>query len=59
MNKEDIQKENELIRIGLEKAYEKLVKFKKEKNSSLIVSKLGKIVKISPDNIPSTATYSK
>ena len=59
ITKEDIQKENELIRIGLEKAYEKLVKFKKEKNSPLVVSENGKIVFITPDKIPLKANYTK
>jgi len=59
MTKEEIQKENELIRIGLEKAYLKLVKFKKEKNSPLVVSKSGKIVKIEPEDIPLKASYTR
>jgi hypothetical protein len=59
MTKEEIQKENELIRIGLEKAYLKLVKFKKEKNSPLVVSKSGKIVKIKPEDIPPEASYTR
>ena len=59
ITKKDIQKENELIRIGLEKAYEKLVKFKKEKNSPLVVFENGKIVHIAPDQIPPKTSYSK
>lgn len=59
MTNEEIQKENELIRIGLERAYVKLVKFKKEKNSPLVVYKSGKIVIIKPEDIPPVATYTR
>jgi len=43
----------EKIREGLEKAYKKLIEFKKYKNSPIIVSKDGKIIEISPDKITS------
>lgn len=33
---------------GLEIAYERLIEFKKEKNSELVIMKDGKIVKIKP-----------
>lgn len=33
---------------GLEKVYKKLIEFKKEKNSELVIMKEGKIVKIKP-----------
>ncbi len=59
MTKEEIQKENELIRIGLEKAYVKMVKFKKDKNSPLVVYKSGKIVLIKPEDIPPVASYTR
>ncbi|MDR3653259.1 MAG: hypothetical protein P4L34_09855 [Paludibacter sp.] len=39
------------IILGLEKAYLKLIEFKKYKNSPIITSKNGKIVEISPDKI--------
>lgn len=42
---------------GLEKAYEKLVKFKQYKNSPLVVAKDGVIVEIQPGEIPTTTTY--
>lgn len=44
---------------GLEKAYEKLVEFKRYKKSPLIVSRNGKIVAIPPDEIPPTTRYVK
>lgn len=34
---------------GLEKVYEKLIVYKKEKNSELVIMKDGKIVKIKPE----------
>jgi len=44
------EKRERIIR-GLEKAYEKLIRFKKEKNSPLIVSKNGKIVELDANEI--------
>ena len=45
------EKQNELrdkIQAGLKKAYEKLLEFKRQKNTELVVMKDGKIVKIKP-----------
>lgn len=36
------------ILVGLEKAYEKLLEFKKQKNTDLVVIRDNKIVKIKP-----------
>jgi hypothetical protein len=41
------------ILVGLEKVYEKLIVFKKEKNSELVIMKDGKIVKIKPEDLKS------
>ncbi len=41
---------------GLEKAYQKLIEFKKYKKSPLITSRDGKIIEIAPDKIL-PATY--
>lgn len=50
MTKKDKQIElREKIVKGLEKVYEKLIEFKKEKNSELVVMKGDKIVKIKPE----------
>lgn len=46
-----IEKNNELINkilVGLDLAYERLLEFKKQKNSVLVVLRNGKIVKIKP-----------
>lgn len=37
------------ILIGLEKVYERLIEFKKEKNSRLVIIRGDKIVKIKPE----------
>ncbi|MBL0051058.1 MAG: hypothetical protein IPP29_05760 [Bacteroidetes bacterium] len=36
------------VMLGLEKAYEKLIEFKKQKNTELVIIRDGKIVKIKP-----------
>lgn len=41
--------EKKKILMGLEKAYENLIEFKKSKNSVLVVLKNNKIVKIKPE----------
>jgi hypothetical protein len=45
------EKQNELynkILLGLEKVYEKLIEFKKQKNSELVIMRDDKIVKVKP-----------
>jgi hypothetical protein len=43
-----IEEKNKILK-GLEKAYEKLLEFKKTKNSELVVLRNNKIVKIKPE----------
>lgn len=43
---------SEKIIEGLEKAYQKLIEFKKYKKTPIIVLRDGKVVEISPDTIP-------
>lgn len=46
-----IEKQLELkkkVLLGLEKAYEKLLEFKRQKNSEIVIMKGDKIVKIKP-----------
>jgi len=46
-----VEKQLELkdkIQIGLEKVYEKLIEFKKQKNTELVIIQNNKIVKIKP-----------
>jgi hypothetical protein len=43
---------------GLEKAFQKLIEFKKYKKSPLVTSKDGKIVEIAPDKLlPASYTH--
>ena len=50
-NKEQLQELEEKISKGLEKAYEKMIAFKKEKNSPVIIYEDEKILKIDPKDI--------
>lgn len=43
----------------MQEAYRKIVVFKKQKNSPLIVSRNGKITKIDPENILPTTSIKK
>lgn len=43
-----IDERNKILK-GLEKVYEKLIKFKKEKNSELVIIRDKKIIKIKPE----------
>ncbi|MBX2953622.1 MAG: hypothetical protein KF870_14020 [Leadbetterella sp.] len=50
MTKAEIQIEkHDKILSGLDKVYERLIEFKKMKNSELVVLKDGKIVRIKPE----------
>ncbi len=46
-----------LVIKGLELTYERLVKFKKEKNSPFIICRDGKIVEVPADEMPPTIKY--
>lgn len=49
-----VEKQIELrdkILLGLDKVYEKLIEFKKQKKSELVILKDGKIVKIKPEEL--------
>ena len=50
MNNRDkqIELKNKIV-AGLEKVYERLIEFKKEKKSELVIMQDGKIVKIKPE----------
>ena len=56
-NKNQIDEQTQRLLRGLEKSYEKLVAFKRYKNSPLIVAKDGVISEIEPDKIDPTTTY--
>lgn len=47
-----VKEQNELkekILIGLEKVYERLIEYKKQKNSVIVIYQEGKIIKIKPE----------
>lgn len=48
----ETEEEFEKIRFGLNETYKNLVKFKREKNSPIIVSENGKIVELDPFSVP-------
>lgn len=47
-NEKHIEEKNKILK-GLEKVYEKLLEFKKMKNSELVILRDNKIVKIKPE----------
>ena len=47
-NKIQIDEKNKILK-GLEKVYEKLIEFKKMKNSELVILRDNKIVRIKPE----------
>jgi len=57
MKDRSFKEESKLILEGLEKAYEKMVKFKKAKGSPLVVSENGKIKIIAAEEILPTTMY--
>lgn len=54
--KEIKERRDKIIR-GLELAYEKMIEFKKSKNTPLVVSKNGKVVEIDPHEAPQKVSY--
>ncbi|MGB3588740.1 MAG: hypothetical protein WBA23_19495 [Tunicatimonas sp.] len=57
MDKEELQKRNDAILRGLEEAYRKMIIFKRQKNSPVVVSVNGEVKKINPYDVPDTTTY--
>ncbi|MDH5694316.1 MAG: hypothetical protein OEZ47_14565 [Gammaproteobacteria bacterium] len=57
--KEQLKEERDKIVKGLEEAYRKLVLFKKEKNSPMIVLREGKITEVDPNEILPTTLYKR
>jgi hypothetical protein len=56
-NKEkETEEEFDKILFGLEETYKNLVKFKREKNSPIIVEQDGKIVALDPFEVPDSLT---
>ena len=57
MNKKELKERNEAICRGLEEAYRKMIIFKRQKNSPVVVSVDGEVKEIDPYDMPSTTTY--
>ncbi|WP_185956532.1 hypothetical protein [Changchengzhania lutea] len=49
--KEQLQELEDKISKGLEKAYEKMIKFKEQKETPIVISKDGKILKVYPKDL--------
>ncbi|ADR21955.1 hypothetical protein MATR_04100 [Marivirga tractuosa] len=57
--KEQLKEERDKIVKGLEETYRKLVRFKREKNSPMIVLREGKITEVDPNDILPTTLYKR
>ncbi len=49
MSTKDIKEQKRKILEGLDKVYEKLIEYKRSKNSDLVIMKKGKVVKVKPE----------
>ncbi len=49
--KEQLKELEDKLSRGLEEAYRKMVLFKKQKNSPVVISENGKVVRIDPEKI--------
>lgn len=57
MNNKQFEEFHRKLLKGLEKAYAKMIKEKRAKNTPLVVWKDGKVVELDPHKAPSTTTY--
>ncbi|WP_057938576.1 hypothetical protein [Algoriphagus resistens] len=57
--KEQLKEERDRIVKGLEETYRKLVEYKKQKKSPMIVVRNGKIVAVDPNEILPTTSYKR
>ena len=57
--KEQLKEERDKIVKGLEEAYRRLIVFKKQKKSPMIVIREGKIVAVDPNEMPPTIFYKR
>ena len=57
--KEQLKEERDKIVKGLEETYKRLVEFKKQKNTPMIVIREGKIVAVDPNEILPTTLYKR
>ena len=57
--KEQLKEERDRIVKGLEETYRKLIEYKKQKKSPMIVVRNGKIVAVDPNEIQPTTLYKR
>ncbi|MEX2231915.1 MAG: hypothetical protein WD824_07140 [Cyclobacteriaceae bacterium] len=53
------KEERDKIVKGLEEAYRKLVEFKRQKNSPMVISRNGEIIEVNPNEILPTTVYKR
>lgn len=58
-DKRQLKEERDKIVKGLEETYKRLVEYKKQKNSPIIVLRDGKIAEVNPNEISPTTLYSR
>lgn len=58
-NNLQLKEERDKIVKGLEETYKRLVEYKKQKNSPMVVLKDGKIVAVNPNEILPTTSYKR
>lgn len=57
--KEQLKEERDKIVKGLEETYRRLIEYKKQKKSPMVVIKNGKIVEIDPNEMQPTILYKR
>lgn len=57
--KEQLKEERDRIVKGLEETYRRLIEYKKQKKSPMIVVRNGKVVAVDPNEIPPTILYKR
>lgn len=58
-NNKHLKEERDKIVKGLEESYRRLVEYKKQKNSPMVVLKNGKIAEVNPHEILPTTVYKR
>ena len=57
--KEQLKEERDKIVKGLEETYKRLIEFKKQKNSPMIIIREGKIIAADPNELSPTTLYKR
>jgi imidazolonepropionase-like amidohydrolase len=59
INKDNQSEFVDKVARGLEESYRKMIQFKIEKNSPVVVVENGKILKVNPKDLPPTIKYKR